>query len=58
MKLISRKKFVYIHHLSFFFVYNLGKVAVGVSEDVIMGAPPSVSNEDRTDEKAIEHKRD
>ena len=40
------------------FVYNLGKVAVGVSEDVIMGAAPSVRNEDRTDDKAIEHKRD
>ena len=36
----------------------IGKVAVGVSEDVIMGAAPSVRNEDRTDDKAIEHKRD
>ena len=51
-------QFFSVKSISRKFIYNLGKVAVGVSEDVIMGAAPSVRNEDRTDDKAIEHKRD
>ena len=43
-------------------VKTTGKLAVGVSEEVIKGLPtapgPSQNNDNENDKKAIEHKRD